>query len=1151
MLISIARSRTLCLAALLMAALLASAGCGDDDGPGDDAGANNNNSQASSCGNGQVEGVEECDQGEANSDSLPDACRTDCTAARCGDGVTDTGEGCDDGRGNNDVSSDACRTDCTPPRCGDGVVDVGLGESCEDGNTVSDDGCSSGCQVEYCGNGIVEAGEACDDGNVVGGDGCSPDCRSDESCGNGIQDSLAGEECDCGDAAGPGPLPPGCNQPNSDDPGATCDQSCLLHGCGDGVIVLPEECEGADLGGRACQDLGFYMGALACTPYCRFDTSLCSGRCGDGVVNGLEQCDGAPPATATCLDYGYDTGELGCTQVCTPDFSKCRYIGWTPQSAPDTTYQGVWVAPTGRAFAVGAFGRIITWDGAAWSPMVSGTMQHLMAVFGRAANDVWAVGDAGTILHFDGLAWSPVTSGTAEVLWAVWVSEDGTVFAAGEAGITLVGQGGAFVQHPSGTTEHLSGLWGISSSEVFAAGYGGKTLRWNGSSWSSLINLTGEDLYGIWGFATTDILVTSQTGNISRYNGLTWVPDANSTKTLFSLWGSAADDVFAVGAEGACLYHDGWTWASYPVPSTDMLYSVHGLRGNLVMAAGGGEHGGRIWHFDGMAWRPAESPTKNTLRAAWAAPDGTAFAVGDDSTILRFDGSAWSEASIPVSGRHLRAIWGSSDDNVWAVGTQGTCLRYNGIAWEEVILNTSEDLYAVGGTAQNNVFVAGGNGLVMRFDGFSWTTLSPPGPPYYEYRSIVVRGQADVLLGGGPAGELTHWDGSAFSSYQYPGMGFGAYMHGEPSGLLWVADATGDMFHFDGLHWTRHSYGHLGGLNGLCGARARHRFAVAGGGAILWNERGDSWLPLRSGTLKALLGCFADHRQAIFVGQDGALLHLKDWQSPLAAAETRCDDLVDDDGDGLADCRDPDCASSPPCELPEASCTDGFDNDGNGLTDCADPACDGVGSCELPETSCSDGLDNDGNGLTDCADPACDGVGSCELPETSCTDGLDNDRDGRADCLDPDCFCSPGCDPCPGAAAISCGQVVSGSTLDPALIDRIPTYGCLAGAPSGYGSPSAESGPEAAYLLTTGPASQVISITLTDALADLDLFVLPLSASGPPYVCDPSQCVAASATNTLPDELAYFTSEPNTSYMIVVDGFQGAQSPFTLEVHCQ
>ncbi|MBC8291936.1 MAG: hypothetical protein H8E45_02085, partial [Proteobacteria bacterium] len=78
------------------------------------------------CGDGIVDVGEFCDNGFfANSDSQPDACRTDCTLPSCGDGVTDSGEACDDG---NLDGSDACRNDCSLPSCGDGLLDPG--EAC-------------------------------------------------------------------------------------------------------------------------------------------------------------------------------------------------------------------------------------------------------------------------------------------------------------------------------------------------------------------------------------------------------------------------------------------------------------------------------------------------------------------------------------------------------------------------------------------------------------------------------------------------------------------------------------------------------------------------------------------------------------------------------------------------------------------------------------------------------------------------------------------------------------------------------------------------------------------------------------------------------------------------------------------------------------
>lgn len=72
-------------------------------------------SEGVTCGNGQLDSGEECDDGEARNSNEPDAaCRTDCTRRTCGDGVVDTssGEECE-------PSEDPlnCRSDCTVDLC--------------------------------------------------------------------------------------------------------------------------------------------------------------------------------------------------------------------------------------------------------------------------------------------------------------------------------------------------------------------------------------------------------------------------------------------------------------------------------------------------------------------------------------------------------------------------------------------------------------------------------------------------------------------------------------------------------------------------------------------------------------------------------------------------------------------------------------------------------------------------------------------------------------------------------------------------------------------------------------------------------------------------------------------------------------------------
>ena len=103
----------------------------------------------STCGDGALTpACEFCDAGAANSDTVPDACRTTCRPAACGDGVIDTGEGCDDG---NTVSCDGCDAGCQPEvgfTCGDGTTLPACGESCDDANAVTGDGCTAACELE-------------------------------------------------------------------------------------------------------------------------------------------------------------------------------------------------------------------------------------------------------------------------------------------------------------------------------------------------------------------------------------------------------------------------------------------------------------------------------------------------------------------------------------------------------------------------------------------------------------------------------------------------------------------------------------------------------------------------------------------------------------------------------------------------------------------------------------------------------------------------------------------------------------------------------------------------------------------------------------------------------------------------------------------
>ncbi|MDJ0865630.1 MAG: IPT/TIG domain-containing protein [Myxococcota bacterium] len=143
------------------------------------------------CGNAVIQTGEECDDGEDNADDEPNACREDCTEPFCGDLVVDDAEPffeeCDDGAANSDDEPNACRTSCQLARCGDEVVDdaAPLFEACDEGSANSDSDpntCRTDCREPSCGDGVVDDAEPyfedCDDGNTDDGDECPADCRA-------------------------------------------------------------------------------------------------------------------------------------------------------------------------------------------------------------------------------------------------------------------------------------------------------------------------------------------------------------------------------------------------------------------------------------------------------------------------------------------------------------------------------------------------------------------------------------------------------------------------------------------------------------------------------------------------------------------------------------------------------------------------------------------------------------------------------------------------------------------------------------------------------------------------------------------------------------------------------------------------------------
>jgi hypothetical protein len=272
------------------------------------------------------------------------------TEGSCGDGIVQAGlgEACDDGDDNSDRLPDACRTDCSEPGCGDGVVDTG--EECDDGDEIDNNECSNGC-VEVLGDLCSPCATDAECGRVVDlcvelddGDACAMDCSDGSACPDNFEctDILSGgtvvarqclpESRLCGDCS------------DGDGDGYGVGTSCLGPDCDDTDDEIhpgaAERCDGADNDCDGAEDEDFPALGDPCdgsdADLCANGTVVCTPdgagtACGPETVENVpercngtdDDCDGIAdedfPALGTPCDGGDADRCANGTMVCTAD----------------------------------------------------------------------------------------------------------------------------------------------------------------------------------------------------------------------------------------------------------------------------------------------------------------------------------------------------------------------------------------------------------------------------------------------------------------------------------------------------------------------------------------------------------------------------------------------------------------------------------------------------------------------------------------------------------------------------------------------------------------------------------------------------------------------------------------------------------------
>jgi hypothetical protein len=292
------------------------------------------------------------------------------------------------------------------------------------------------------------------------------------------------------------------------------------------------------------------------------------------------------------------------------------------------------------------------------------TQEDLLAVWGRAADDVYAVGFGGTVLHYDGVAWTRETTTSTQPLTAVHgLPLDPEALPTDPAPATVaVGWRGVILERgPTGqwspaasTSTATDDLFGVALGDAesgLAVGDGGRVVGFDGTAWAEVPfavpgEFSGEPiepkgvLKGVWTGNGRRYYISGSGGAAYRSaNGFETFEalDTRVSEPLRGIWGTANDNVYTVGLDSLILRFNG-QWRRVSNEGADalpraFLFGVWGRGGDDITLVG---WRGTVIRRLGGAWFAEETGIEADLRGVWVdAETGLAFAVGASGTVLR------------------------------------------------------------------------------------------------------------------------------------------------------------------------------------------------------------------------------------------------------------------------------------------------------------------------------------------------------------------------------------------------------------------------------------------------------------------------------------------------------------------------------------
>lgn len=227
------------------------------------------------------------------------------------------------------------------------------------------------------------------------------------------------------------------------------------------------------------------------------------------------------------------------------------------------------------------------------------------------------------------------------------------------------------------------------------------------------------------------------------------VPDAVAADVVFGNPG----DTWAVDGAGHAWHWDGDTWNEIDLPiSTLPVTGGFVLDSDNTWVCGPvGSIDGSIFFYNGSGWALSYNGIRSPYEIWAAAPDDVWAAA--DTKFLHFDGTSWSETTVPGGGE-VDTIWGFASNDIYAGGTGGgipALLHWDGSTWSYVDISVFSGamtiVRSVRGSDSGNIWIVGDAQMVGHSNGgVTWVQLTPP--VALDFTAVAPRAIDDVWLVG-------------------------------------------------------------------------------------------------------------------------------------------------------------------------------------------------------------------------------------------------------------------------------------------------------------------------------------------------------------------------------------------------------------------